>query len=247
MVNHLLEYGADINTVEGEILNLAIKSGNILIVETLVDGGADKNLESREGLPIDIAAKFGFTDLARLLLEKGADPNAGQNWGFSEALCYAASAGNLEICQILLEGGVDIPYSGPEALLGAIDSGHVGIVKLLLENGRDIHEDFIDHLTKAVLADNLEIVTLLLDVEVRISREAVSAAAAQGNADILRVLMQNAPGKEDWHTFKAYTSGLDMGLMAAAENGHYHIVKMLVEAGGARYQLIYQAMKEVWN
>jgi uncharacterized protein len=61
-----------------DLLSDAVWTGQIELVRTLLDFGADVNQSARNPLPLTVAGDFVFRGelmLARLLLERGADPN----------------------------------------------------------------------------------------------------------------------------------------------------------------------------
>jgi len=73
-------------------------------------------------------------EVARLLLEHGADVNA-QNMGGQTALQYAAISNHMEVARFLVDQGADV--NAGEALIEALTYGHLDIAALLLEAGAD--------------------------------------------------------------------------------------------------------------
>ncbi|MGB7214030.1 MAG: ankyrin repeat domain-containing protein, partial [Gammaproteobacteria bacterium] len=85
------------------------------------------------------AAYDEAVDLARRLLEAGAEVDAVNEYGTS-ALAEAALNGNAEIVRLLLEAGADPNLPGADAqtpLMIAARGGNVDVAKLLLEAGAD--------------------------------------------------------------------------------------------------------------
>lgn len=82
-----------------------------------------------------IACSAGHLDIAKSLLERGANPrNANSNKVTS--LHYAASRSRIEICKILIEKGADVNATdqyGYTPLHRAASKGNTEVVKLLLE------------------------------------------------------------------------------------------------------------------
>lgn len=89
------------------------------------------------------ASAQGKADVVRLLLERGADPDARDVFR-GTALMRAAWNGHLEAVRALLEGGakVDARFFSMAvdrtALMVAAQRGHVKIVELLLKMGADV-------------------------------------------------------------------------------------------------------------
>ena len=81
------------------------------------------------------AAKSGDTNTVKLLLDRGADIHAVDDY----ALRCAAYGGHENVVKLLLDRGADIHAIDDLALQLAADGGHEGVVKLLLDRGADIH------------------------------------------------------------------------------------------------------------
>jgi uncharacterized protein len=107
-----------------------------------------------EGVPIESLDEFGRTGLMRaawkgqtevvkLLLDHGADPNAWQpeNWQYT-ALIFAAWQGNPDVVKLLLDRGADPNARGgyrTTALMEATRKGYADIVKQLLDRGASVN------------------------------------------------------------------------------------------------------------
>jgi ankyrin repeat protein len=89
-------------------LHLAVFARNGAAARALVDAGAELDAISQapfaQVTPLGTAAAFDVNDVARLLLERGADPNATADHG-STPLHAAAANGNRELVQLLLAHG----------------------------------------------------------------------------------------------------------------------------------------------
>ena len=101
----------------------------------------------------------GRTDVAKLLIEAGADVNAGSLhdlpyrtaatisppgsvFGVTSPLSAAAFQGHVDVAKLLIKAGADINVKdsfGGTAFMYAVDGGHADIVKLLIEAGADIN------------------------------------------------------------------------------------------------------------
>jgi uncharacterized glyoxalase superfamily protein PhnB len=96
-----------------------------------------------QGNELHIAARRGHLDAVRLLLERGADPNARDEGDNALPLHFAAGAGHLEIVRALLDAGSDVHGAGDVHEGGVIGwaagGGHLDVVQLLLARGARHH------------------------------------------------------------------------------------------------------------
>lgn len=122
----------------------AIVCGRINDVrDYLSDDHALVNTYSPDGFtPLSLAAFFDQTEIARLLLQQGADPDLhATNPSRVAALHSAVAKQNYELCRLLLEHGADVnsmQMQNVTALHSAAHRGNLQLVKLLVENGANI-------------------------------------------------------------------------------------------------------------
>ncbi len=103
----------------------------------------DLNKFSSDGFQaLGLAAFFGRTEAARLLIENGADVNTHSKNSFHVTPLHSAVASeNLEIARMLLKNGADVnahQKGGATPLHLAAQNGQVEMAHLLLDNGADI-------------------------------------------------------------------------------------------------------------
>lgn len=140
-VSTLLARGFDPNTLDPKGLHglyLAIQEPALKVAEVLVDWPkTDIDWRSpKDETPLMMAALKGHVALAKKLVEKGADVNK-TGW---TPLHYAATSGQLEIIELLLENHAYIDAESPNKttpLMMAAMYGTREAVKLLLEAGAD--------------------------------------------------------------------------------------------------------------
>ena len=146
IVRLLLEHGANADAESRwgiAPIAQAVSIGNAYQVRLM----SPKNLSRRFRISsanerwrlLDLAVDRGDIDIARALIEKGADPNMPNDIG--TPLHYAARGGHLELAKLLLDKGALIDTRGSFArtpLHLAISSGQE-IVNLLLDRGASIN------------------------------------------------------------------------------------------------------------
>ncbi len=192
----LIEHGAsvDAKTSRGRTPLLLASAGNAStdVVSLLIDKGANVNGADTTGVtPLIAAAGTGNTPVAKLLLERGADPNAvAKDAGVATALMGAATNSDEELTRLLLARKPDVSavsesgqgrVKNGEVTFGHVTALHLAaaghspeVVKMLLDAGAPI--DALDMrgmtpLMFAIAADgpDARIVQLLVDRGARLT------------------------------------------------------------------------------
>ncbi|KAJ3067278.1 hypothetical protein HDU99_003574, partial [Rhizoclosmatium hyalinum] len=158
------------------ILDMAISFTSLETIKLIIERGA--SLVDGKSNPILAAVKRGSLDIFKFFLDKGCDVNAVEKTSLSSPLHIAASNGNVEICEALLNHSAKIEQVnryGLTPFLVAINSSEIEIVKLLLQRGADPHvtdPQSMGNAINAVAQSNmgetreLEIFKILLDAGV---------------------------------------------------------------------------------
>jgi ankyrin repeat protein len=162
----LLRHGVDLNCIitdgfHGHItpLLLAIRSGSLETVSTLVESGADASLAALWGLrrtPLQAAAEAGHVDIVEYFLKKKVNlneppaPRAG-----ATAFQLAAIQGFIGIAATLLDKGANVNarpalLDGRTAFEGATEHGRIEMMLYLVQNGADLHADDQQQFRRAV-------------------------------------------------------------------------------------------------
>lgn len=98
-------------------------------------------IRNYEGLtPLHLAVQNGDQTLTGILLDSGAEINAGDNKSGRSPLVHAVENKSLDMVLLLIERGCDVnaqSYSGNTALHSACGRGHIEMVRVLLKNGAD--------------------------------------------------------------------------------------------------------------
>ena len=88
----------------------ATLASNVETVRQLLQNGTDPNLVYNTNTALTYAARDGFTEIARLLIDRGADVNWIDGEGVTP-LILASFKGHLELTQLLLDHGADVTVS----------------------------------------------------------------------------------------------------------------------------------------
>uniref|UniRef100_A0A668AHD3 BCL3 transcription coactivator n=1 Tax=Myripristis murdjan TaxID=586833 RepID=A0A668AHD3_9TELE len=147
MVEALLRAGADSAALDRNgqtALHLCCEYDQqdcLSVILFLSPPSACLEIRNYEGLsPLHLAVQRGHKDLARTLLEAGADINAMDIKSGQSPLMHAVESNNADMVHFLIESGCDVnsqSYSGNTALHSACGRGQVETVRLLLKSGAD--------------------------------------------------------------------------------------------------------------
>lgn len=132
-------------------LHLAAKNGNSVMALYLLSHGASLSARCPFWLtfPLHVAVYSGYCTMVQLLLDCGADVNAGlssgNNWSSNTGttpLHIAARVGSPEMIQLLIEYGADVyavaSITGRTPLHIACARGDAEIIRLLILNGAPV-------------------------------------------------------------------------------------------------------------
>jgi ankyrin repeat protein len=87
----------------------AAVAGNADVVRRLLTAGADVEAQDADGqTALMIAARSSVIEVARLLLENGADANARERWREQTPLMWAAAQSRPAMVDLLLAHGADV-------------------------------------------------------------------------------------------------------------------------------------------
>lgn len=261
-IHYLIDKGINLNGGKKIIwgaLNLAINQGLLEIAELLLNKGSNlyieegsidedyKNeyqesypsLESLRTNAMDNALNKGYTHIAELLLNKGANENQimrSENVG--TILHFSAQKGYLKIVELLLNKGVNIDLENKykeTALLLSLKNRQFETAKFLIDKGAKIIDTYI---STAVSTGNNEIINLIMEKGPDQTLSAalyVEAAVGAGNIELLNLIME-----------KGADLNLHSSLYVAAKRGHTEMVHYLIKKG-ANVNEIYSRTVYGWG
>ncbi len=204
---HILKNPKRINEKdkEGEgLLFLAAKSGNLSVVEFLVEQGADINEADKEGrTPLMAAASMGYYSITKHLVYNGAEINAAKRDGWN-ALMFAIQYGHEDVVDFLKDNDATAPdwvrESKEARLIYSCEIGDLGEVQDLIKEGVDVNAFYVNTrntaLMKASEYDHKQIVKYLIkkganrDMKNREGKTALMIARDRGNKKVAKILMR---------------------------------------------------------
>lgn len=207
----LLQIGVDANMTEKgcSALSIAAWTGEVEVVKHLLDHHAEIDYQvPHSGTTALFAAASGsYSEVVRLLLERGANPNIKDKYG-QTPLFIAIMQENDKVANILLDAGSN-PNArdiyGRNPLMYAAAMGHQVFSNSLLQAGTDF--DIADTtgrtpLLNAAAGGSLKLVQMLLDMKAdpaqmdKYGRDAAYEASKRGHRDVARALLYNT-GEEN--------------------------------------------------
>ena len=249
-VQFLLEMGVNIDDVNSNgrtvcgtfddgliALYLASQGGHSEIVQMLLKGGADPNIQMEAGwTALMVASENGHSEVVPILLKGNADPNFQKKDG-ATALMYASQNGHSEVVQILLNGGADPNIqieAGWTTLMVASQNGHSEVAQILLKGGADPNIKMEVGWTALMVASengHSEVVQILLkgnadpNIQKKDGATALMYASHNGHSKVVQILLNRAADpnirkKDGW-----------TALMSASRNGHSEVVQILLKGG----------------
>ncbi|EPS39617.1 hypothetical protein H072_6587 [Dactylellina haptotyla CBS 200.50] len=144
-LQRILDAGADVNLscgTYGSPLAVAVRRGNVKVVETLLDYGANIDVPAgRYGSPFQIAIKEGDLEVFKLLLERGANVNFECNKGqlnlHATPLSVALMHSNTMFKE-LLDNGAHVLAGESICLVRAAAKGDTKEISKLLDLGANV-------------------------------------------------------------------------------------------------------------
>lgn len=230
MIGLLIDRGCAVdaaNNIGRTPLMAAVEANQLAAVEKLLALGADPNIaavkpnsedkpslfsaDSDESTALILAAKEGRLEIAKQLLESGANVNATDSRNLS-ALEWAKRNGHRELDELLVAAGASVDTASPHVLLAAAAEGDLEAVRAALAAGCEV--DAQDD--ASTLSDEVIGATPLI------------RACQAGQTEVVAELI--AAGADIEKQSHAFPTSINP-LMAAAEGGHLAVVQQLLEAG----------------
>jgi ankyrin repeat protein len=180
------------------------------------------------------AVKFGLFDMAKFLLDNGADVNAADKSTGMTHLLTASMANNVPLVKLLLKNGADAGKAnknGESPLIIACIQGNDSIVNLLLDAGADVNENANNigdtPLILASFNNQVPVVELLLSRGANVNKQlengntALLTASSVGNTEVVKVLLKYGADAN-------IANNGEMPVDVARANGHDDIAELIL-------------------
>ncbi|EAQ91869.1 hypothetical protein CHGG_00104 [Chaetomium globosum CBS 148.51] len=248
--------GADPNATSeeyGNALTASAFDGTMSILQMLLARGA--RVDAPEGYPLQAAALNGHAEIATLLLDHGAHPNAfSTKIEAGTALQAACTAGNTDVAKILLARGADPRYGAGDftnPLIAATSNGYGDAVELLLQHDADPNAPGGTDGSTPLINAACTLPAKHLDLLIRYGAHVDQPDPDQDTPLIMSALVGDDACVETLLNHGAHVNlgGAHHGtpLHAAASNGHAATCRLLLRRGadprlrGGPYHTVLQA------
>ncbi len=122
---------------------------NLNLVRDLIALGANidwQNEDNYNYTPLHLAVREGSVEIARMLIDAGADLDVQDTWGSKTPLHEAAHNGRVKIAHMLIDAGANVNVQdgdGETPLHWAAGNGRVEIARMLIDAGsrKDIRDE----------------------------------------------------------------------------------------------------------
>ena len=218
--------------VQSGHMDTVAQSGHTDIVEMKAD--VDKQNKKDGFTSLRMAAKKGYLDIVKYLIEADADVNLQDKKG-DLALIMAANQGHIDTVRYLIEANASVNMQNEEgatALLLAAQNGHMDIVKCLIQLNSNVNMQSKDGYTALIVAaqkGNMDIVRYLIEANAKVDMQTENGLTA-----LQRACQYGHLGAAE-HLIKA-NADVDLKdedgltpLRLASQYKHAHIVRLLID------------------
>ncbi|MFN6564992.1 MAG: ankyrin repeat domain-containing protein [Nostoc sp. ChiSLP01] len=248
----LIHAGADDPSLRHSLV-WAVMTNRVETVRVLLAKGADVNVSTYSGSPLEEAARVGNAEIVDLLIAAGADVDNGSM--LLTPLLKAIEKGNFNIALKLIAAGANptqtTKYNGVAPITMSAAQGSAAVIRALIAAGADVNiltsSITINSVTiyrQAISAfkatfDTLEtigkgyknIVQVLVAHQANLQardcfgRDALCLACINGNLEVVQILIQAGVNinQQDYEG--------DTPLLMALRNAHIELAKFLIQSG----------------
>ncbi|XP_057318733.1 ankyrin-1-like [Microplitis mediator] len=234
LINYLLQNNVLVNTYTSKCepaLFLAIRSGNVSLVKTLIHHRARINITYNNNTPLHLAVDQNNYTIAEFLIRRRAEVNALTKENQSP-LQIAIEKNNINLVKLLIKNNADINVVTKDyetALIFSIKNENFNLFKILLDAGAEVNPVNLPPLFVAIEKNCYTMTKRLIERGANINtiynnQTALIIAVEKENLKIAKLLIRN---KADINIEVAVAK---TALSAAIIKGNFVIFKMLVDA-----------------
>lgn len=165
---------------------------------------AGADIGTMENNALHMAVLKNRPEMVDLLLEHGADPRSEND----QPLRFAATEGHAAIAEKLIAAGADVQVKENDPLRWAAAKGHTETVKVFLAAGADVHAKDEDALRRAAAAGHTEVVKTLLEAGADIDKALEHAVLREEKYAIAALKMRSQDG---WKVIDDFTVAYSTG------------------------------------
>lgn len=218
----------------------AAKTGNIYVVENYL--ASRKNIDAKRPesgqTALMIAAENGHSEIVKMLLESGANPNE-RDSNKNTALMFASKEGHTKVIEILHKANADlnaININKRAALILASASGKADAVKILCGLGADVNLEDSNRDTAlhwAAYKGHAEVIKILIGAKANLELinedgdTPLIEAAFRGHVNVLETLLCNGAISQ----INVKNKDGNTPLIEAARKGHCNAINVLLKHG----------------
>lgn len=228
----LLQKGAQINAVSKSgitALTQASKNGHIKCLRLLLSRGAYARSHFRVETALIWAAQNNHYDVVDLLIQRGSVVNSVIDSDGRTPIIAASLNGNTDVVRLLIQKGANVNVlsaNKASSLIWASRNGHTAVVRLLLSNHAILNKATANGNTALILASwngHEDIVEVLLSYrKINVSGESSLRSPLSS---------WKKPDPIEMVDIEACNEKKETALILASRNGHFNIVRMLLDAG----------------
>jgi ankyrin repeat protein len=245
LVKRLIAEGADISTTAGDslkkrsLIHHAAQKGHLDLVSFFLNNDLYFNILDKDGRSsLYYACEEYKIEVAKILIEKGANININSDWNPLCRACECSFEGT-EIVQLLLDAGADVNLecggTRQIALANALHQIKIRATELLIEAGAKINH--IDSngetpLMNIASHNSLAHIQLLFEHGATVKgkniyngNEVMHNAAFGGNTDVIKLLLDKGA------TIESKNNDGETPIQIAVHMSKLKAVKLLVESG----------------
>jgi ankyrin repeat protein len=231
----------------------AVDTGNIKLLQTALEEGADVNAKRNDGsvnairkndgsTPLHVSVENGHLDVVKYLIKAGADVNYNNynnKWKtpIHSPLHISILWGYQEIAEALIEAGAEVnakQVDGSSPLHWSVEYGHLKITQALIKAGADVNAEMKNGNTPLHICakvGDLEVVRALIDKGADVNAKGddgwdpLHFSALNGHLEVVRYLIEKGADVNA----KADSGGTP--LHRSAQNGNLEIARALIDKG----------------